>query len=299
MEVLDFGSCNIDLVYRVPRIVVPGETMTCLGFQKFPGGKGVNQAVALARAGTGVHIAGCVGPDDTILRPLLEREGVECSHLFTVEEPTGQAIIQVSDQGENAIVAFPGANFCVTEEKIHRVLEQFQPGDLLILQNEISNLPYLVDRAWERGMKILLNPSPFNSVITQLDMDKIFCLILNEVEAGQFYGTDEEAFLERFAREHPSVRVMLTLGSRGCVYMESGLRIAQRAFRVTAVDTTAAGDTFTGFFTAGICNGWPVEQTLRVASAAAAIAVTRQGAAPSIPSMEEVMKLLDTMEVAQ
>jgi ribokinase len=296
MAVLDFGSCNMDLVYRVPYIVAPGETLTCLGYNKFPGGKGVNQAIALARAGTDVYMAGCVGTDDTVLRPLLRQEGVNCEYLSVVAQPTGQAIIQVDDRGENAIVAFPGANFEVTKERIDEVLSHFAPGDLLILQNEISNLPYLVDCAWERGLKILLNPSPFNRVIGQLDLDKLYCLILNEVEAGQFYQTDENVFMERFFSEHPRVRVMLTLGSRGCVYMEGGRRFTQQAFRVDAVDTTAAGDTFTGFFVAGLCKEWPVKKTLRTASAAAALAVTRQGAAPSIPTMEEVLRRIDEME---
>lgn len=144
MKILDFGSCNIDYVYGVEHIVQPGETLVADTLSKFPGGKGLNQAIAIAKAGVEVYFAGCIGEDDTMLRPILKQAGVEISNLLPVKEPTGQAIIQVDKNGENSIIIYRGANGAVTKEQIDKVLKQFEEGDLLLLQNEVSNLLYRI-----------------------------------------------------------------------------------------------------------------------------------------------------------
>ena len=296
MKILDFGSCNIDYVYEVDHIVQPGETLVANMLSKFPGGKGLNQAIAIARAGAEVYFAGCIGEDDTMLRPILQQAGVDISKLLTVNGPTGHAIIQVDKNSENSIVIYRGANGLVTEMYIDKVLENFEEGDILLLQNEISNLLYLIERAAEKRMKIILNPSPYEDLLNAIDLNNLYCVILNETEAKQLAGTDNpNDFLKRVQKENPQMHIVLTLGKNGSCYWRNGELYRQQAFKVSAVDTTAAGDTFTGYFVAGLSNELEVTDNLRRASIASAIAVSKKGAASSIPSLEEVEERIKIM----
>ena len=296
MKILNFGSCNIDIVYSLDHIVRVGETETTHKMEVFPGGKGLNQSIAVSRAGASVCHAGCLGYDGGMLRDILCESGVDVTYLKTVEEKNGHAVIQVSAEGENSIFLYPGSNERITESYIDEVLAQFGEGDILLLQNEISNVGYLVERAYEKKMCIVLNPSPINDAVRGLDLAKISYLILNEVEAAEITGheTPEEG-IAYFKSRYPALRVMLTLGETGCIYADSERELSQSAFLVKAVDTTAAGDTFTGYFVAGLAAGNEMKEILRVASAAAAISVTRNGAAPSIPERREVMSRLDEL----
>lgn len=296
MKILDFGSCNVDYVYSVDHIVQPGETLVAGKLSKFPGGKGLNQSIAIAKAGAQVYLAGCVGEDDTMLRPILREAGVDITNLQVVKEPTGQAIIQVDKNGENSIVIYHGANGAVTTEYIDKVLEQFGEGDILLLQNEISNLLYLIKKAAEKGMKIILNPSPFEEILKTIDLKDLYCVMLNETEAMQWTGTRHPYDFLIWAREeYPALNVVLTLGKKGSIFLRNGELYRQQSFKVTAVDTTAAGDTFTGYFLAGLCSGMEVPVLFQRASAASAIAVSRKGAASSIPTSAEVEELMDTL----
>ncbi len=295
MKILNFGSCNVDHVYSMDHIVNPGETVTTYSLEIFPGGKGLNQSVAAARAGAKVFHAGCIGDGGEMLAEILSSNGVDISHIRKVEGQNGHAVIQVSADGENSIFLYPGSNEMITEEHIDAVLENFEKGDLLILQNEINNLKLIVEKAYSKGMDILLNPAPFNEKIEALDFSKLTYIILNETEAKGLSGTDDpEKCLEYFEKEHPHLKVMLTLGENGCVYMEKCEKTYQSAFKVTAVDTTAAGDTFTGYFAQGLSRGLPTKEILKKASAASAITVSRMGAAPSIPTEEEVAAFLES-----
>ncbi len=299
MKILDFGSCNIDYVYDVEHIVQPGETLVAEKLSKFPGGKGLNQSIAIAKAGATVYFAGCIGADDTMLRPILKQAGVDISNLLPVEEPTGQAIIQVDKNGENSIVIYRGANGAVTKEYIDKVLGQFEKGDILLLQNEISNLLYLIEKAAEKGMKIILNPSPFEETLKKIDLNDLYCVMLNETEAMQWCGSGHPYdFLIWAQKEYPQLQVVLTLGKKGSIYLKDGELYRQQAFKVSAVDTTAAGDTFTGYFVAGLCGEPEMPEVLRRASAASAIAVSKKGAASSIPTYDEVETLIDTMQLS-
>lgn len=288
MKVLNFGSCNIDLVYSVDHIVKPGETTEAEKLCKYPGGKGLNQSIALARAGAEVYHAGCVGKDDTILRKILKESGVNIDYIRECGECTGQAIIQVDKTGENCIFLYHGANYCIDEEFIDEVLENFGEGDALLLQNEISKLPYLVKRGKSRGMKIYLNPSPFNDIIKDIDLNDIYCLILNKTESECFEKND---FLAAVKNNYPELRVVLTLGKNGSVYQYKDTCIKQNAYRVDAVDTTGAGDTFTGYYISksGVAD---TAEAIKYASAAAGIAASRSGAAPSIPELAEVERFI-------
>lgn len=290
MKILNFGSCNIDYVYSLDHIVRAGETESTGAMSVFAGGKGLNQSIALARAGAQVFHAGCIGEGGDFLRALLEENGVDTSFLRTVSEKNGHAIIQVSREGENSIFLYPGSNECVTHEQIDATLSAFSEGDYLLLQNEISCVEYLIDAAHRKGMQIVLNPSPCNELMRSIDLSKIAYLILNEIEAGILSGEESaEGALGFFGKYYPNLKIMLTLGKKGCIYSDANGCVRHPIFRVTAVDTTAAGDTFTGFFVAGIANCKPMESVLKTASCASAIAVSRAGAAPSIPTLDEVL----------
>lgn len=292
MKILNFGSLNIDYVYSVEHFVRKGETLSSDSLEVFSGGKGLNQSVALARAGVPVCHAGVIGADGMFLLEVLEEAGADTSKIQIRKElRTGNAIIQTDRNGDNCILIYGGANQSVTEEYIDEVLEQFGEGDFLILQNEISKMPYLVTQAHRRKMQIVLNPSPVNEKLWEVPLECISCFILNEIEAAQIAGVESEeadALLEGLLHKFPKAKIMLTLGERGSVYRDRESTFHQEAFRVEAVDTTAAGDTYTGYFMAGIMEGMQAHEAAKLAAYASSMAVAKRGAAPSIPSIEEV-----------
>lgn len=294
MKILSFGSLNIDKVYRVAHFIRPAETMAANSLEEFCGGKGLNQSIALAKAGAEVWHAGCIGElDGAALVEALEQSGVNTSLVRKVVAPTGHAIIQVNDEGQNCILLFGGANQQISKEQVDDVLTHFAAGDMIVLQNEISQLDYIMERAAEKGMTIVFNPSPMTSALLELPLEYVSYFLLNEVEAKDLCGEEiaEKEYPSKLLELYPSSRIVMTLGSRGCIYQDQAVRIEQPAYAVAAVDTTAAGDTFTGYFVAAIAAGTAVHQALEEASKAAAIAVSRFGAASSIPTQEEVVRL--------
>lgn len=289
MRICNFGSLNIDRVYRVARFVKAGETATALAYAQNVGGKGLNQSVALARAGAAVCHAGCIGPDGAFLAAYLLENGVDLTCLKEVEAPTGHAVIQVEEGGQNCILIHPGANGRVTREQAETTLSRFGPGDWLLLQNEISALAPILEIGRARGMRIVLNPSPVTEELLTAPLQLVDWFILNEIEGEALTGEREsERIADALVKRYPRAAFVLTLGEKGAVYAKGTERIAVPAVPVRAVDTTAAGDTFTGYFLAQITKGAPVEEALGLAAAAAALAVSRPGAAGSIPYMSEV-----------
>ncbi|MCI9002599.1 MAG: ribokinase [Oscillibacter sp.] len=291
MKVLCFGSLNIDYVYQVPRFVSAGETLAAGSLHRFSGGKGLNQSVALSRAGAEVFHAGAVGRDGGFLLEELQAAGVHTGCVEILEDvPTGHAIIQKTDSGENCILLYGGANRRITRAQIDRTLSRFGSGDALVLQNEINELPYLMERAKGLGMRVALNPSPMEDALLPL-LPFTDYLLLNEVEAAQLLGSEgaPETMVAALRERLPGTTVLLTLGKHGSLFADAAQILRQTALPVQAVDTTAAGDTYTGFFLAGIFGGQNPAWAMEYASTAAAIAVTRPGAAPSIPSRDEVL----------
>ena len=292
MKILNFGSCNLDFVYKLDHIVTIGETETSNSMQVFPGGKGLNQSVALAKAGMEVYHAGCIGTDGEMLTDVLESNGVDISNIKKVDEKTGHAIIQVSNKGDNSIFLYSGSNAKITEEFVDEVLDKFQKGDMLLLQNEINMIEYIVKKAYEKDMCIILNPSPCNDVIKAIDFNMLSYIILNEVEMSNLAECDNpKDGLKLFLKKYPKLKVVLTLGSEGSMYSDSEKSVFQPSFKVKVVDTTAAGDTFTGYFFAQTAIGSNVEKALKIASIASAVAVSRNGASVSIPKLDEVLAL--------
>lgn len=292
MKVLNFGSLNLDLVYQMDHIVQCGETFAADQLDKFPGGKGLNQSVALAKAGAEVYHAGNIGPDGELLTLTLRQAGVHTDHVRVLDMPSGHAVIQVDRKGENCIILFGGANRAADAEQVEQVLSHFGPGDYLVLQNEINMLEQIIETANAKGMYIVLNPSPMDEKIATLPLEKISIFMLNEIEGGAITGkTEPEEILDALHALFPHARVVLTLGSKGSVYMEGNQRIYQGIYHVNAVDTTAAGDTFTGFFISTLLRGGSPAQALDTAAKASAIAVSRKGAAPSIPDWDTVQTM--------
>lgn len=289
MSILNFGSVNIDHVYRVDHLVRPGETIASRDYQQFPGGKGYNQSIALARAGAPVRHAGRIGQDGRWLREALAAEGADVAFLEVVDKPSGHAIIQVDAAGENAILLFGGANRSITAGDAHGILAHFGPGDWLLLQNEISAMAEILTEAGQRRMRIVFNPAPMGDEVLAYPLDGVSIFLLNETEGEAFTGESAPpAILAGMRGRFPQATVVLTLGAEGAVYDDGGEQIYVAGRPVQAVDTTAAGDTFIGYFLAGISAGEAPRTALERANRAAAICVTRPGAAPSIPRLAEV-----------
>lgn len=290
MRILNFGSLNIDNVYRMPHFVRPGETVSSLSLENFPGGKGLNQSVALANAGARVFHAGAVGEDGGCLLSLLEEKGVDVSFVRTLPGRTGHAVIQVDPKGENCILLYGGANRRITGEQISSTLQAFSEGDILLLQNEINDVRLILEEAVQRGMRVALNPSPMDGEALALPLEKVDCFLLNRIEGGQITGrTAPEDILAAMRSRFPKSTVVLTLGSRGVLAADSAGVYRHGIYDVPVVDTTGAGDTFTGYFLACAAGGMGIERSLELASKASSLAVGKKGAASSIPKMEEVL----------
>jgi len=291
MKVLNFGSLNIDYVYPVDHIIIPGETEPAGDVMENCGGKGLNQSIALAKAGVKVAHAGLVGEEGQILIDKCIENNVDTTFIRKIPGRSGHTIIQVDKNGQNSIILFGGSNRKFTKEYIDEVLAGFEKGDIIVLQNEVNLLDHIIDEAYKKGMMIVLNPSPYDSAIEKCDLKKISLFILNEIEGEQITGKkDPDEILNDLAGRFPEAKIVLTLGSEGSVYRYKDETYRQGIFKVKAVDTTAAGDTFTGYFISSIIDGLSVPEGLRLAAKASSITVTRPGATDSIPLKKEVMQ---------
>lgn len=290
MRILNIGSLNLDEVFAVEHFVEPGETLACLSYGRFPGGKGANQSLALARAGAEVFHAGKIGDDGEALRALLSESGADCSRLLVSAQPTGRALIQVRRDGQNCIILFGGANHDIGRSDIDAFLEGWGRGDAVLLQNETSELRYALEESVRRGCRVFLNPSPMTPTLAELPLEKLSGLLLNEVEGEALTGrSDAIGILAALRARCPGTDLVLTLGAAGVEYSGAdGARLSLAARRVEAVDTTAAGDTFTGFFLAALARGEGAELALEEGTRAASICVTRKGASTSIPWRREL-----------
>ena len=290
MKVLNIGSLNYDYTYTVQNFLQPGETQSSLNFQIFCGGKGLNQSIALARAGISVYHGGIVGDDGEELIEVLEENNVNTKYIKKCKGKSGHAIIQLNEKGENCILLHGGTNQNFRREYIEEILAEFESGDILLLQNEINELPFIVDKAFEKGMYIVLNPSPFNEELKNCDFKKISMFFINEIEGNQITGADNpENIINTMKEKYPQSQIVLTLGESGVWYADENKLLKEDALKIKVIDTTAAGDTFTGYFVSGMIEQTEVQENLKRSTKAAAIAVSRKGAMQSIPLKEEVI----------
>ena len=288
-RIFNLGSVNIDHVYQVPHFARPGETLASTGYSRGAGGKGFNQSVALARAGADVSHIGCIGEDGEWLRQMLVADGADCENLNASNEPTGHAIIQIVPSGENTIVLHGGANRSPTTDMVAAALGSAGPGDWFLCQNETSCVPEALRVAKAAGLKTAYNAAPADPAMSAPALPYVDILIVNETEADALGGGHSpQDSVARIRAAHPGMDVILTLGAEGALWSGPSCQAHAAPPACKVVDTTAAGDTFTGYCLAALMQGLPPAVALELGCKAAAISVTRSGAAQSIPHRDEL-----------
>jgi ribokinase len=296
-KILNVGSINIDYVYTLTHFVKPAETLRCENYQRFAGGKGLNQSIALAQALAEVYHAGNIGLGDTWLSELMATKGVNTQFVNAIDAPTGHAIIQVNQHGENAIIIEGGANQLINENTISDIIGQFQRGDYLLLQNEINAITAIMHRAKEQGLSIVFNPAPITKEVLTYPLELVDVLIVNETEAQALTGeTEVDAIYAILTQRYSELAVIITLGKSGAFYFDKYNRIYQPAYSVQTIDSTGAGDTFIGFYLAEYIKTKQIKTALQFASIASALSVTRHGAAIAIPSRLEVQQFYQSLQ---
>ena len=289
MTIYNFGSINADLFYHLPHLPAPGETLAARGHERGLGGKGANQSVAAARAGSRTVHIGAVGPDGGWAIERLARFGVETQAIKRSKEPTGHAIINVDADGENTIVIWPGANRGQSRDHVRDTLSKARPGDYLMLQNETDCLAEAAELGQIHGLRVIFSAAPFD-VASALDVLPFTdVLLVNEIEMEQL-----SAALSKPISAIPVPAILVTKGAHGADYHDqaTGEVIRVAALPVAPVDTTGAGDTFAGYFVAGLDQGMDVRSAMEQAAAAAACKVTRKGTADAIPTRDELTQFL-------
>ncbi|MDO5783931.1 MAG: ribokinase [Eubacteriales bacterium] len=295
MKILVLGSINIDYNYSVGHITTPKETQASSNLEMCPGGKGLNQAVTLARAGMEVQLAGMIGSDGMEILETLQQTGVDTSLVRTIDDRTGHAIIQVDEMGQNAILLYGGANRKVDEAYIDEVLEGYGENDVLVIQNEVSCLQYTIDRAADKGMFIVLNPSPCTRELLRSDLSRVSMFCLNEVEGRAMTSYVQPGdILFHLEQLYPDSEFVFTLGSQGAFYKKGVNQCYHPALSVSVTDSTAAGDVFESYFLAAYLDGKTPTEALKWATYAAALSITHAGAAyfsaPERKTVEEFMR---------
>lgn len=283
MTIWNLGSINADHVYALSHLPGPGETIPARSLTTGLGGKGANMSVACARAGARVRHIGAVGPEGAWAVDRLRTYGVDTAHIATLDAPTGHAIIAVDEGGENLIIIHPGANRLIPAPHLEAALAQAAPGDWLLTQNETNLQTEAARLARSRGLRVAYAAAPFDAPATQAILPHLDLLVLNEVEADQLVDSTGRPVATLGIPD-----VIVTLGAEGCLWFHEGQ--SERSFPalpVTPVDTTGAGDTFTGYILAGLDAGQPMPDAIRLATQAAALKVTRPGAADAIPTRRE------------
>lgn len=290
-RIITLGSLNLDFTYQLPKPLEVGETLSSLSYRCGAGGKGANQSIAAARAGAEVYHAGRIGHDGALLRRTLADSGVKLDFLEEVETPTGHAVVLINDAGDNSIVLYGGANRTIDETFIDQVTSAANPGDILLLQNEVTCISHAMEAGRKAGMRVAFNFAPFDPKLApELPLSLCDFLFLNRIEAGGIAGkSDVEEILETLSRRFPETELVLTLGPEGAVALTpAGERFHADSPRVEVVETTAAGDTFIGYYLAAVLDGFDTGRALERACRAAALCCSRAGAAESIPTRAEL-----------
>ncbi len=293
MKILVFGSFNIDHVYMLEHLPEKGETLYCSDYGVHVGGKGLNQALAFKKAGADVYAAGKVGrTDGAYLTGYLADAGVDVCSVSDASDYSGHTIIEVDPSGQNQMILFGGANREITREECDRVLSEHRDADLIMTEYETSEVEYMLRKAHEAGIRTAMNPSPFVDELRSFPYEYVDIIIVNEFEGNSISGCSDEYAAVRALYELNHGIVIMTLGAKGALYFDGTEPVFVPAFSSKAVDTTGAGDTFTGYCIYSLLEGKNPHEALRIGSAASAIEITRPGAAETIPDRAEVDEFL-------
>lgn len=285
MTIWNLGSVNVDMVYRLPHLPEAGETLSALKHKRGLGGKGANMSVAAVRAGSKVEHIGAIGADGAWMKERLASYGVAVGHLDKVGPVSGHAIVAINPEGDNQIIICPASNVLVDEGHVADVLVKAKPDDIAICQNETNGQLLFVRTAKERGLRVVYAAAPFMIEATTAILPDVDLLIVNAVEAEQL-----EKAMGQTLDQLPVADIIVTLGADGCRWIATGTGQQKdyAAQKVPVVDTTGAGDTFTGFLVAALDQGSDMDAAIDLALKAAAIMVTRFGTADVVPSRAEV-----------
>ena len=293
-RILNFGSLNLDQVYRVDAFVQPGETKSSLSLETHCGGKGLTQSVAAARAGAEVWHAGMIGCDGDMLYEKLRENGVNLSLTERADGVSGHAIIQVDNKGQNCILLYGGTNQALTEDYIDRALAAFGSEGLVLVQNETNLVGTIMKKAHARGLKVAINASPMDEKILTYPLELVDWLVVNEIEGAAIANCEFEVdILPQLAKRYPNMNVLLTLGKRGAICARGQERATSGIYSVKVVDTTAAGDTFLGYFLTEALDGKSLSDALNLATAASSLCVQVMGASDSVPLRSEVLHAIE------
>lgn len=289
MKIYNLGSLNIDYVYNVDHFVRAGETLSSENMTVFPGGKGLNQSVALSKAGARVLHGAVIGENGKLLLDALKDAGVDTARIRKGNEGCGHAIIQVDKNGQNCILLFAGANRSLTRDYIEAFLQDAEKDDILLLQNETNGLEAAFEIAHQKQLQIAFNPSPYHEDIKKLPLSYVSWWFCNEIEGAALFGSESpQEITENFLKLYPQSNLILTLGKEGSMFINAEGCFKQPIYPVKAVDTTAAGDTFTGYFLASLTRGISVASAMELAAKASSVTVSRFGASSSIPYLKEI-----------
>ena len=286
MKILNIGSINKDYFYSVDNFAKPGETISSKSYKISLGGKGLNQSVAISKAGIKVFHVGKINKEDRWIINKLKNWNINCDHIEFSENPTGHAVIQVNDKGENSIIIHHGANHMLNIKKIIRTLSSLKKGDFVVIQNEVNYINEIINISHQNELKIFFNPAPYSKKILTYNLEKISVLILNQTEGENLSRKKTPSeIIEKLNQKYRDTEIILTLGDKGSFYSFNNETIKIESEKVKTIDTTAAGDTFIGFYIASIASGMDVKNSLNRASKAAAISTTIMGGAESIPEI--------------
>ena len=300
MTIINVGSLNIDHVYMVDHFVRPGETLHSWSLERHPGGKGLNQSIALARAGVPVQHVGFVGEDGEYLKQVLADNHVDVRWMRSISGSNGHSIIQVRPDGQNSIVLYGGSNMKFDLQHVEAALAAAQPGDMVLLQNEINQLPQIIERAKHYGLRVAFNAAPASDAVLDYPLHHVDLLIINEIEGLELTGKrDPQEICQQLVSHYPTTAVLLTLGADGARYADAHESVVVPAEYVSEVlDTTAAGDTFIGYFLGSWLNGAPTLRCLQLACRASALCIQRKGSSTAIPYPHEVTGYAEIFEAA-
>ena len=281
----NLGSINADNFYHLTHLPADGETIAAKRFHQGLGGKGANMSVAAARAAARVAHIGAVGPDGTWAVNRLLEYGVDTRHIAQIDVQPGPANINIDDSGENNIVLYSGANAAITDQMIGTALTEGSPRDYLLMQNETNGQIYAAKTAKTLGMHLAYAAAPFEAEAVMRILDHIDLLVMNEVEAAQLTKATGQDVNDLPVRD-----IVITLGAEGCKWVSKQANTAQTfpAYPVNVVDTTGAGDTFTGYLVAGLDRGLTMRDAIDLAMQAGALMVSREGTADVIPDLKEI-----------